>query len=397
MILVFDIGNTNIKTAVFDNEKTDGESVLLHVWRISTDIRRTGDEYFSILSPLFRDAKIDCQTIEDIVLSSVVPALIGPDMYDKLPVKVPALLLILAQPLQLTINGNDFSGFAIPTLKNVDKAGWADRSIVAGSTSIFTANEKYASNKVCKSYPEQDAPFNFSDKYKVQLYKCNCGSDIKVGGVCTVVDSNDPYSLVEVNRNKSLWNRKNDEDKWNGNDWCVKGDNNSYSVVLSDYNSKKVIAFSYEQFQNFSTNDYLRTVLSSVSLPYYTSDSPAFDTDGNLYNLIWVDDSQECYYKKVQYENVNTPAYHYFGSDKNIQSKVCYSNESSKVVVNNCNSGNFNENEYVQIKTTTEGRVDTNNSKIFGNCIEYSYSNEIYYPGSGKYNCITWIPGYISK
>ena len=101
MILVFDIGNTNIKTAVFDNDKQ------LHVWRISTDIRRTGDEYFSILSFLFRDAKIDSLKIEDVVLSSVVPALIGPfvivsqkltnkkpliigpDIYDKLPVKVP--------------------------------------------------------------------------------------------------------------------------------------------------------------------------------------------------------------------------------------------------------------------------------------------------------------------
>ena len=101
MILVFDIGNTNIKAAVFDDDK------LLHVWRISTDIRRTGDEYFSILSFLFRDAKIDSLQIEDVVLSSVVPALIGPfvivsqkltekkpliigpDIYDKLPVKVP--------------------------------------------------------------------------------------------------------------------------------------------------------------------------------------------------------------------------------------------------------------------------------------------------------------------
>lgn len=108
MILVFDIGNTNIKTALFENNKKDDESTLLHVWRISTDIRRTGDEYFSILSPLFREAKIDCQEIEDIVLSSVVPALIGPfvnvsqkltgkkplvigpDIYNRLPVKVPA-------------------------------------------------------------------------------------------------------------------------------------------------------------------------------------------------------------------------------------------------------------------------------------------------------------------
>lgn len=101
MILVFDIGNTNIKTALFDNEK------LIHVWRISTDLRRTGDEYFSILRPLFRDAEIDFSKIENAILSTVVPALIGPfvivsqhftskkpliispDIYNKLPVKIP--------------------------------------------------------------------------------------------------------------------------------------------------------------------------------------------------------------------------------------------------------------------------------------------------------------------
>ena len=101
MILVFDIGNTNIKTAVFENDK------LLYEWRVSTDLKRTGDEYFSILRSLFNDAKIDFSKIDDVVLSSVVPALIGPfvivsqhfsgkkplvigpDIYDKLPVKVP--------------------------------------------------------------------------------------------------------------------------------------------------------------------------------------------------------------------------------------------------------------------------------------------------------------------
>ena len=101
MVLVFDIGNTNIKTAVFENDK------LLYEWRVSTDLRRTGDEYFSILRSLFNDAKISFADIEQVVLSSVVPALIGPfvivsqhfsgkkpliigpDIYDKLPVKVP--------------------------------------------------------------------------------------------------------------------------------------------------------------------------------------------------------------------------------------------------------------------------------------------------------------------
>ena len=101
MVLVFDIGNTNIKTAVFENDK------LLYEWRVSTDLRRTGDEYFSMLRSLFNDAKIDFSMIDDVVLSSVVPALIGPfvivsqhfsgkkplvigpDIYNKLPVKVP--------------------------------------------------------------------------------------------------------------------------------------------------------------------------------------------------------------------------------------------------------------------------------------------------------------------
>lgn len=101
MILIFDIGNTNIKTAIFDSNK------MIHVWRISTDAKRTGDEYFSSLLPLFRDANIDFSKIEKTVLSSVVPALIGPfinvsqhlagkkpliigpELYSKLPVAVP--------------------------------------------------------------------------------------------------------------------------------------------------------------------------------------------------------------------------------------------------------------------------------------------------------------------
>ena len=101
MTLIFDIGNTNIKTALFDGDK------LLYTWRISTDLKRTGDEYFSLLRPLFRDAEIDFSKIQTVVLSTVVPALIGPfvivaqhfsgkkpiiigpDIYSKLSIKVP--------------------------------------------------------------------------------------------------------------------------------------------------------------------------------------------------------------------------------------------------------------------------------------------------------------------
>lgn len=101
MVLAIDIGNTNIKIALFEEKK------LKQVWRISTDTKRTGDEYFSTVSILFQAASISANAIEKVVLSTVVPALIGPfvivaqkltgkkplivnpDLYDRLPVKLP--------------------------------------------------------------------------------------------------------------------------------------------------------------------------------------------------------------------------------------------------------------------------------------------------------------------
>lgn len=101
MILAFDIGNTNIKVAVLENEK------IINQWRLSTNSRRTGDEYFSTLRPLFNEAHIDFSKIDDAVISSVVPSLIGPfiivtqhicgkkplvigpEIYSKLPVTLP--------------------------------------------------------------------------------------------------------------------------------------------------------------------------------------------------------------------------------------------------------------------------------------------------------------------
>ena len=101
MLLAFDIGNTNIKAAVFKNDE------IINEWRITTDVKRTGDEYYSIIRTLLKDAGIDFSTINDVIISSVVPALIGPfvivstritdkkpfiiepGIYSKLPVKIP--------------------------------------------------------------------------------------------------------------------------------------------------------------------------------------------------------------------------------------------------------------------------------------------------------------------
>ena len=72
MLLVFDIGNTNIVLGVYDNE------TLTHHWRISTDKQKTGDEYGILLHNLFAYRGLSLADISDIVISSVVPPLVVP-------------------------------------------------------------------------------------------------------------------------------------------------------------------------------------------------------------------------------------------------------------------------------------------------------------------------------
>lgn len=67
MILVIDAGNTNVVFAVFDGEKLRGQ------WRISTDSRRTADEYGVWLTQVLEHAGIQPSLIKGAVLASVVP------------------------------------------------------------------------------------------------------------------------------------------------------------------------------------------------------------------------------------------------------------------------------------------------------------------------------------
>ena len=67
MILTLDIGNTNIKTALFDGKE------MVKYWRLSTSITNTSDEYGITIMSLFRHEGIDPKAVEGIVMSSVVP------------------------------------------------------------------------------------------------------------------------------------------------------------------------------------------------------------------------------------------------------------------------------------------------------------------------------------
>lgn len=69
MILTLDIGNTNIKTALFDGTE------MVKYWRLSTSITNTSDEYGITIMDLFRHAGMDPKAVEGIVISSVVPTI----------------------------------------------------------------------------------------------------------------------------------------------------------------------------------------------------------------------------------------------------------------------------------------------------------------------------------
>lgn len=67
MLLVFDVGNTNIVLGIYKDKK------LIKHFRISTDKNKTSDEYGILISSLFNHDKVDMTSINDIIISSVVP------------------------------------------------------------------------------------------------------------------------------------------------------------------------------------------------------------------------------------------------------------------------------------------------------------------------------------
>ncbi|MBR5009354.1 MAG: type III pantothenate kinase [Clostridia bacterium] len=69
MILTLDIGNTNIKTALFEH------SELKQYWRISTNRTQTSDEYGMVMLNLFNHAGVSPSQVSGIIVSSVVPTI----------------------------------------------------------------------------------------------------------------------------------------------------------------------------------------------------------------------------------------------------------------------------------------------------------------------------------
>ncbi len=71
MLLAIDVGNTETKLGCFE----DGADSLIESWRVTTESRRTPDEYGVFFSQLFAAAGRTTREVEAVVIASVVPKL----------------------------------------------------------------------------------------------------------------------------------------------------------------------------------------------------------------------------------------------------------------------------------------------------------------------------------
>ena len=69
MIICIDVGNTNVKYAIYDKDD------LKISFRVSTDLKKTSDEYGSQLVNMLKTMRLQRGEITGGILSSVVPSL----------------------------------------------------------------------------------------------------------------------------------------------------------------------------------------------------------------------------------------------------------------------------------------------------------------------------------
>ena len=69
MIFTMDVGNTNIKTALFEGTE------MKKYWRVSTNRMYTSDEYGILLTNLFHNEGMEPREVEGVAISSVVPTI----------------------------------------------------------------------------------------------------------------------------------------------------------------------------------------------------------------------------------------------------------------------------------------------------------------------------------
>ncbi|MBV8147551.1 MAG: type III pantothenate kinase [Candidatus Eremiobacteraeota bacterium] len=71
MLLTIDVGNTETKLGCFES----GNDRPRHMWRVTTDLHRTADEYGAFFTQLFATDGVGVRAIDAVAIASVVPKL----------------------------------------------------------------------------------------------------------------------------------------------------------------------------------------------------------------------------------------------------------------------------------------------------------------------------------
>ena len=75
MFLVIDIGNTNTVFAIYERLQSGFE--LLKSFRISSDLKRTPDEYSLLINQSFKFDNYNLKKIKGVAIASVVPEILN--------------------------------------------------------------------------------------------------------------------------------------------------------------------------------------------------------------------------------------------------------------------------------------------------------------------------------
>ena len=96
MLIVIDIGNTNITMGLVDNNE------IIDNYRLTTKLERTSDEYGFMLLSFLNASNIDVKEIEDVIIASVVPKIMY-SFSNSIKKYLIKNLLLLVQELKLEL------------------------------------------------------------------------------------------------------------------------------------------------------------------------------------------------------------------------------------------------------------------------------------------------------
>ncbi len=124
MILAVNIGNSRISVGIFDDN-----GILSVKFKISSDIAKTSDEYFSLMTSLLRENNFDTASIDGVIISSVVP---------QLTLTVTQTLLRLTKHTPILVGPGVKTGFSI----KIDNPSELGADMVANAAAVIARQKK---------------------------------------------------------------------------------------------------------------------------------------------------------------------------------------------------------------------------------------------------------------